>query len=371
MSTTEATLQRKHELLDRIEALKARARSEGRYLSSDENATIQSLLAKAQKLQDNAQLDLDIAALGRQLTVGPGDGDGRYSGASFYDAIKAAGFDRKTHPAVAVPFMAVASFDGDYGTAVRVDRPAPALGADRRFLYPILRRSDVEPEATSVASFRAKSRTLPSPLSTMIRDIVATTDKPETDTETELVTEELKQIATVESGVPNIMLENRAFRDFIDFDLRFAYSSAVDAHVISQIAAAGPPGALPGSTDIEAILLAAELVAAAGYSPSVLVASPEELINLLLTLQPGGDEFVFSGNAPPIEGLRKVAVPGLTTPYVLDPDALGALHASPVRVQAFEENAGKTNTSLVRIESTGLFVVQRVEAAAEVLLGGS
>lgn len=41
----------------------------------------------------------------------------------------------------------------------------------------------------------------------------------------------------------------------------------------------------------------------------------------------------------------------------------------PVRVASFEENAGKTNTSTVRIESNGVFVVQRLGAIAEAMLG--
>jgi hypothetical protein len=53
-------------------------------------------------------------------------------------------------------------------------------------------------------------------------------------------------------------------------------------------------------------------------------------------------------------------------PLVIDPDAAGVLYTSPITFKSFEENAGKTNTSLVRIESTGLFVVQRVGAVASV-----
>jgi len=59
-------------------------------------------------------------------------------------------------------------------------------------------------------------------------------------------------------------------------------------------------------------------------------------------------------------------VPTLDAVYVIDPSAIGTLHNSPVRLQAFEENAGQTNTSTVRVESNGVFVVQRVGAVAEV-----
>jgi hypothetical protein len=79
----------------------------------------------------------------------------------------------------------------------------------------------------------------------------------------------------------------------------------------------------------------------------------------------GSDDYVFSGRQLDI-GLRRVAVTGLAAPLVIDPDAAGVLYSSPIRFQSFEEAAGRTNTSLVRIESNGLFVVQRVGAIAAV-----
>jgi hypothetical protein len=340
-------------LLDRAQAIHDRAKSEGRALTDSDRQTIEALLA-------SVRMDDEITTLGKQLGL-PGSESG---GSSFYNAVMAAGFDRRTNPAIQLPFGAVASFDGDYGTAIRVDQPAPGLGADTRFLYPLLPRIDVESDTTSIASFRQKSRTLADP-DDMIRDIVAVSTKPETDTETELVTEELKQIATVESGVPNIMLENAAFRDWIGFDLRLAYASAIDAHVIGEIEAAAPPfitgtsGAL-----LEELAEAAESVSAAGYAPSVVAGTPLYLRALMFTLQPSGDNYVFSGNQIPDLGLRRVAVPGMPNPIVMDPAAAGVLYASPVSLRTFEENAGKTNTSTVRIESNGLFVVQRLDAIA-------
>jgi hypothetical protein len=83
------------------------------------------------------------------------------------------------------------------------------------------------------------------------------------------------------------------------------------------------------------------------------------LIALLLLRQPGsGGDYVAGAMDSALEGHRRVAVTGLDTPYVIDPGAAGMLYASPVRFASFEENAGKTNTSTVRVESNGLFVVQ-------------
>ena len=49
---------------------------------------------------------------------------------------------------------------------------------------------------------------------------------------------------------------------------------------------------------------------------------------------------------------------------VCDPTALGTLYLSPFTLAAFEEEAGSTNSSTVRAEANGLFIVQRLDAAA-------
>lgn len=172
-------------------------------------------------------------------------------------------------------------------------------------------------EETSVSTFRQKSRTLPT-LANMIRDIDAVRAKSETASEAELVNEPLHQIATVETGVANIMLENARFRGWTDDDLTYAYTSA---HVTAQIAAATPPAGGGGSDHLEAILLAAETVAAAGYSANVLEAAPEDLIDLMLLQQPGtAGGYIFTGGVPlPLEGLRVGCGVGA-------PDADGAGH---------------------------------------------
>ena len=50
--------------------------------------------------------------------------------------------------------------------------------------------------------------------------------------------------------------------------------------------------------------------------------------------------------------------------FVCDPTALGTFYASPFTLAAFEEDAGQTNSSTVRAEANGLFIVQRPDAAA-------
>ncbi len=113
------------------------------------------------------------------------------------------------------------------------------------------------------------------------------------------------------------------------------------------------------------ILNAAALVTDGGYSPSILAADPADLLALTLLKQPGSGDYVFSGRQIDIE-LRKVAVSGLAAPLVIDPGAAGVLYASPITFKAFEENAGKTNTSLVRFEGNAVFGVERQAAAIRI-----
>jgi hypothetical protein len=131
----------------------------------------------------------------------------------------------------------------------------------------------------------------------MVRSLAATSEKPEVNTEAELVNEPLRQIAVTTQGVPNIMLESASFRSWINTDLTFAYASAVNWHVADEFADASVPTGAPGEDNLEAVLFAAEAVAAAGYSPSVLAASPEFLIDLTLLKQPGSSDYVFAGGA--------------------------------------------------------------------------
>ena len=285
-------------------------------------------------------------------------------GGSFAAALKAAGYDRVRHAVVDVESKDVTFSPGNVSGAVRADVPSSPLGADQRFLYPSLPLSGVAPDVTSVASYKQTARTLPT-ISDMIRDVAAVTPKPELDMVVTVETTALHQIAVVVSTVPNVLLQGRMFASWIETDLRYAYSVALDTHVTDEIAAAGPTAAPAGLDILESILLAAETVAAEGYAPSILAASPEFLIDLRLARQPGTDDYIFSGNELDL-GLRRVAVTGLGTPYVIDPQALGTLHLSSVRVATFEENNGTTNSSTVRCESNGAFIVQRVGAVAEV-----
>jgi hypothetical protein len=75
----------------------------------------------------------------------------------------------------------------------------------------------------------------------------------------------------------------------------------------------------------------------------------------------GDDTYVFARPAPAF-----VVAPAVDDGegFVADASARGILFLSPFSLQVFEENNGTTNTSTVRGESIGLFVLQRPDAAA-------
>jgi hypothetical protein len=51
---------------------------------------------------------------------------------------------------------------------------------------------------------------------------------------------------------------------------------------------------------------------------------------------------------------------------VVDTNAFGKLYASPLTLARFEENAGASNTSTVRLEGNAAFGVERTSAAVRI-----
>jgi hypothetical protein len=297
-------------------------------------------------------------------------------GGGLYGAIVGAGFDfRAGRKAVVVPAAAAlgieskaGSFSGDLsadGLGVIDITPAPGLGLDSRFLFPRLNIVALPPDATSVASYRQASRSLAS-TSSMVRDVDDTSTKPETDTASELVTAPVKQIATVSTATPNVLLQNPNFRSWVSNDLELAYRQAVDYHVITEIAAATPSAGSGGTNVYENVLYAQELVASAGYNATLVVVSPADALAIKLLIQEGGDHYAFSVTPPDM-----VVTPSVDDGqgFVTDPRAAGTLYLSPAAFAVFEENAGATNSSTARFESNGLYVTQRTDAIA--MLEGS
>jgi hypothetical protein len=65
-------------------------------------------------------------------------------------------------------------------------------------------------------------------------------------------------------------------------------------------------------------------------------------------------------------GLKRIESKVLAAPVVLDSTANGKLYLSPISLARFEENAGRTNTSLVRLEGHAAYGVERTAAAVRI-----
>lgn len=130
----------------------------------------------------------------------------------------------------------------------------------------------VEPGDTAVQVLRQSARTIPA-AATVIRAIDAVTQKPEVSSVLEIITLSQKQVAAIQSNVPNVYLEQRAFNSTIEGDLRLTLNEALDKLVLDAIAASGFQAP---ATDplLVSIRKATTTVQAAGYSPDTLVLRP-------------------------------------------------------------------------------------------------
>jgi hypothetical protein len=102
-------------------------------------------------------------------------------------------------------------------------------------------------------------------------------------------------------------------------------------------------------------------VRSAGYNPDLVVVSPGDALAIQLLQLSGGDSYVF---AQPARSFVVTTAVADGDGFVADASAIGILFLSAFTLKAFEENAGQTNSSTVRAESDGLFLVQRPDAAA-------
>ena len=248
-------------------------------------------------------------------------------------------------------------------------RQAAALGADQRYIWPALGAVGVGAEVTSVPVLSQTARSLAA-ATDVIRDIDEVTPKPETSSTLTVANVPLKQVATVQSGIPNILLAQAAFNTTIETDLRLAINEGLDKLVLDAVATAGfhAPG-----TDalIVQIRKSMTVLQAAGYSPDTLILRPadSEALDTLVATAVDGEEFYVFGPGQPagsIFGLNRRISKSAVSPVVLDSQAFAKLYASPVSLAKFEEAAGSTNTSLVRLELHAAVGVERVAAAVRI-----
>jgi uncharacterized protein len=243
------------------------------------------------------------------------------------------------------------------------------LGADQRYAWPAFQQVSVDPGVTSVTFMAQSARSLAT-AANVVRAIDATSNKPETGGTASIQTVTLKQLANVESGIPNIYLEQPMMESVIGTDLRLAYNEGLDKLALDAIAGAGFQGT--ADPTLVGIRKSMTVLQAAGYSPDTVILRPSdaESLDLLVTGLTGGtSDFVFgAGRFAPgqLFGLNVRISKTASAPIVLDASAFGKLYVGPVSLSRFEEAAGLTNTSLIRLEGNACFGVERLAAARRI-----
>ncbi len=263
-----------------------------------------------------------------------------------------------------------ATFSGSLDGLSPLRKSGVNLGLDQRYAWPVFSQVTVDAGDTSVQVLSQSARTLPSAAS-MIRAIDAVTTKPEVASELAIVTTALKQVAAIETNIPNVYLEQPAFNSVIETDLRLALNEALDKLVLDAVAASGfqAPGTDPLLISIRKAMTT---LLAAGYNPDTVVLTPanaEALDTLRATATAGEQYYVFAPAelAPrKLFGLQVRVSKTAAAPFVTDSNALGKLYASPIRLARFEVDAGATNRSNVRLEGNAVFGVERQTAAVRI-----
>jgi hypothetical protein len=219
-----------------------------------------------------------------------------------------------------------------------------------------------------VQVLRQASRTLPAGTA-IVRPIDSVTAKPEVATATELVSQQLSQVAAIESNIPNIVIEQNQFASMVEVDLRLSLSEGYDRLVLSGISTAGTAAAVTGDV-LEKTRKAMTVVQDQGYRPDTLVVDPAGAQNLDLLRSSGTEAFYLWGpgqGAPggPFGLQLRVAKNGGTA--VVDSQAFGRLYSSPLQLQRFEADSGTTNRSNIRLEGNATFAVERVTAGLRIV----
>jgi hypothetical protein len=232
-----------------------------------------------------------------------------------------------------------------------------------------MQRQNVDAGATSVDVMTQTARSLAT-AANVVRNIDAVTAKPETSSTLTVVAVPMKQVATIQTNVPNVYLEQPVFNTTIENDLRLAINDGLDKLVLDAIAGSGfqAPGTDPLLVSIRKAMTT---IMNSGHSPDTLVLTPAnaEALDVLVTGLTGGtNDYVFGpGNfATQIFALNRRISKSIPAAAVLDSTALGKLYTSPVSLARFEADAGITNRSNVRMELHAAFGVERQAAAVRI-----
>jgi hypothetical protein len=247
---------------------------------------------------------------------------------------------------------------------------AGGLGYDQRWAYPILPQTSVESDTTAIQVLTQTARTLASP-GNVVRAIDSVTAKPETASTMTLTSVDLKQVASVVSDVPNVIVENERATSVIAVDLRYSINDGLDSLLSAAVGASGfeAPSTNPLLVSLRN---AAATIQGAGYNPTHAVLTPNakrDLDVLRATATAGEQFYVWSaGGLSPdrLFGMQVRVSKVAAAPYVIDASAFGRMYASPVRLQTFEQDAGQTNKSRIRMELHAAVGVERQAAAVRI-----
>jgi HK97 family phage prohead protease len=244
------------------------------------------------------------------------------------------------------------------------------LGADRRYAWQAVPQVAVNAGVTSVDVFQQTARTLPAGTA-ITRPIDATSAKPEVASTLNIAQVPLKQIAAIETNIPNVYLERDELATVVETDLTLAVYEGLDSLVLTGIATSGFQA--PGTDNIlVSIRKAMTTILASGYSPDTVILTPanSEAIDTMVSGISGGTaDFVFGpGRFAPgtLFGLNVVISKTTAAPVVLDSTANGRLYASPLTLARFEVDAGSTNRSNIRLEGHAAYGVERTAAAVRI-----
>ena len=120
----------------------------------------------------------------------------------------------------------------------QVRRDGVPLGTDTRYAWPAFGRIGVGADVTSVVVFQQVT-SVPASGGDVIRDIDETSPKPETSSSLNIATVPLKQVASVQTAIPNVYLAQPSFNTVIESDLRLAINNGLDLLVLTELAKAG------------------------------------------------------------------------------------------------------------------------------------
>jgi HK97 family phage prohead protease len=242
---------------------------------------------------------------------------------------------------------------------------------DTRWAWPAFQQVPVDAATTAVNILAETSRTLISG-GTAVRAINATSSKPEVALTVTNTPTELKQIAAVVAGIPNIVLKQNGIESIIANDLRLSYADGLDFHVCQGINTAGTQ-TLATDPLLNVIRRSITVLRSSGFNPDTLLLTPanSETLDLFTTGGtagwPGAYAFGAGQFGPSrVFGLQTRVSKSIGQPVVLDSVAFGKVYASPVSLASFEEAAGLTNTSLVRFEGNAVLGIERLTAAVRI-----